>query len=118
MNLRMLINLPVFPGRRALETEMTHLGRKFTIAMLDVDHFKKFNDAHGHDTGDDVLKLVASKMTRVGGRAKVYRYGGEEFTVLFKGKYADDAIEYLEELREDIADYKMTLRNQSSRPQK
>ena len=104
------------PGRRALETEMTHLGRKFTIAMLDVDHFKKFNDAHGHDTGDDVLKLVASKMTRVGGRAKVYRYGGEEFTVLFKGKYADDAIEYLEELREDIADYKMTLRNQSSRP--
>ncbi len=104
------------PGRRALETELTHLGKKYSIAMLDVDHFKKFNDTHGHDTGDDVLKLVASKMTQVGGRAKVFRYGGEEFTVLFKGKYADDAIDYLEELRESIADYQMILRNQAERP--
>jgi hypothetical protein len=104
------------PGRRALETELTHLGKKYTIAMLDVDHFKKFNDTHGHDTGDDVLKLVASKMDQVGGRARVFRYGGEEFTVLFKGKYADQATDYLEELRESIADYKMVLRNQDNRP--
>lgn len=104
------------PGRRALETELTHLGKKYTIAMLDVDHFKKFNDTHGHDTGDDVLKLVASKMDQVGGRARVFRYGGEEFTVLFKGKYADQATVYLEELRESIADYKMVLRNQNNRP--
>jgi hypothetical protein len=104
------------PGRRALETELTHLGKKYSIAMLDVDHFKKFNDTHGHDTGDDVLKLVASKMMQVRGKAKVYRYGGEEFTVLFKGKNAEEAADYLEELRESIADYKMILRNQSSRP--
>ncbi|WED24366.1 GGDEF domain-containing protein [Vibrio sp. JC009] len=104
------------PGRRALETEMRHLGRRFTIAMLDVDHFKKFNDTYGHDTGDDVLKLVAAKMMNVGGKARVYRYGGEEFTVLFKGKYTDDAHEFLEELREDIANYEMALRNMDTRP--
>ncbi|GLO63672.1 GGDEF domain-containing protein [Vibrio sp. MACH09] len=104
------------PGRRALETEIKHLGKKYTIAMLDVDHFKKFNDTYGHDTGDDVLKLVASQMTKIGGKARVYRYGGEEFTVLFKGKYVDEALEYLEELRENIANYQMMIRNQDMRP--
>lgn len=104
------------PGRRALESEMKHLGRTYTIAMLDVDHFKKFNDTYGHDTGDDVLKLVASIMAQTGGNAKVYRYGGEEFTVLFKGKTAKQSLEYLEELREDIADYDLIIRDTSTRP--
>lgn len=104
------------PGRRALEMDMKHLGRKFTIAMLDVDHFKKFNDTYGHDTGDDVLKLVASRMLGVGGNAKVYRYGGEEFTILFKGKTAKDSKVFLEQLRKEIADYEMVLRDTTQRP--
>lgn len=104
------------PGRRALESEMKHLGRRYTIAMLDVDHFKKFNDTYGHDTGDDVLKLVASIMAQTGGNAKVYRYGGEEFTVLFKGKTAEQSLEYLEELREDIAEYDLIIRDNTTRP--
>lgn len=104
------------PGRRALEMDMKHLGRKFTIAMLDVDHFKSFNDTYGHDTGDDVLKLVASRMTGVGGNAKVYRYGGEEFTILFKGKTAKDSKPYLDELREQIQDYQMVIRDEAKRP--
>ncbi len=105
------------PGRRALETEMKHLGRRYTLAMLDVDHFKQFNDTYGHDTGDDVLKLVASQMMKTGGRAKVYRYGGEEFTILFKGKRHEDAAEHLDQLRADIADYDMVIRDLSTRPQ-
>jgi diguanylate cyclase (GGDEF)-like protein len=104
------------PGRRALEMDMKHLGRKFTIAMLDIDHFKSFNDTYGHDTGDDVLKLVASRMTGVGGNAKVYRYGGEEFTILFKGKTAKDSLLYLDELREQIQDYQMVIRDEPKRP--
>nr|VVV06403.1 Diguanylate cyclase VdcA [Aliivibrio wodanis] len=108
--------LTSIPGRRALESEMKHLGRRYTIAMLDVDHFKKFNDTYGHDTGDDVLKLVASIMAETGGNAKVYRYGGEEFTVLFKGKTAEQSLEYLEELREDIANYDLIIRDSSTRP--
>lgn len=104
------------PGRRALETELKHLGRKYTIAMMDVDHFKKFNDTYGHDTGDDVLSLVGSILKEMKGRAKVYRYGGEEFTILFKNKYIDDANDYLEELRENIENYEIVLRNRGSRP--
>ncbi|MDV7103504.1 GGDEF domain-containing protein [Vibrio sp. TH_r3] len=104
------------PGRRALDTELKHLGKKFTIAMLDVDHFKKFNDNFGHDTGDDVLKLVASLMNKVKGNAKVYRYGGEEFVVLFKNKTTQQATNYLEDLRENIAQYPMILRNNDDRP--
>ena len=53
------------------------------MAMIDVDHFKKFNDTHGHDIGDQVLKLVAARLAQVEGGGIAYRYGGEEFAVLF-----------------------------------
>ncbi|MEZ9230246.1 GGDEF domain-containing protein [Vibrio amylolyticus] len=104
------------PGRHALEMDLKQLGRKYSIAMLDVDHFKAFNDTYGHDTGDDVLKLVASRLALVGGKARVYRYGGEEFTAVFRGRYLDDVLEHLELVREDIAQYEMALRNVSTRP--
>ncbi|QIA65255.1 diguanylate cyclase [Vibrio astriarenae] len=104
------------PGRHALEMDLKQLSRRYSIAMLDIDHFKSFNDTYGHDTGDDVLKLVASRMTRVKGNAKVYRYGGEEFTVLYNRKYAKQTHEYLELLREDIANYEMKLRDTDNRP--
>jgi len=108
--------LTEIPSRRALENEMAHLGRNYSIAMLDVDHFKKFNDTHGHDTGDHVLRLVAKKLRKTGGGAKVFRYGGEEFTVLFKGKSADQTIEYLDQLREEVANYDMVIRDKDQRP--
>ncbi|MBD9413860.1 GGDEF domain-containing protein [Pseudomonas sp. PDM16] len=68
------------PGRRALNDRLDRLGRNYVIAMADVDHFKKFNDTHGHDVGDQVLRLVASQLRRIGGGGKAYRFGGEEFT--------------------------------------
>ncbi|MCG6267068.1 GGDEF domain-containing protein [Vibrio furnissii] len=108
--------LTQLPGRHALELDMRHLGRNFTVAMVDVDHFKSFNDSYGHETGDDVLKLVAARLRMVQGRAKVYRYGGEEFTVLFKGKTAEQAMDYLELLRADIEAYDLVIRNLESRP--
>jgi len=108
--------LTKLPGRHAMDIDMRSLGRKFTIAMLDIDHFKQFNDTYGHDTGDDVLKLVASRIRKIRGRAKVYRYGGEEFTILFKGKTALEAREYLEQLRVDIEQYDLVLRDRDSRP--
>ena len=108
--------LTSIPGRLALESDLKHLGRKYSIAMVDIDHFKAFNDTYGHDTGDDVLKLVATKLREVGGNARVYRYGGEEFTVLFKGKMVEDAWDHLEELRKNIAEYELILRNRPERP--
>jgi diguanylate cyclase (GGDEF)-like protein len=103
------------PSRRALNESMMKLGRYYTIAMIDVDHFKNFNDTYGHDLGDQVLKIVARKIAKAGGGSKPYRYGGEEFTILFPGKYINDAIPHLEALRKAIAHYKMALRA-SNRP--
>jgi GGDEF domain-containing protein len=75
--------LTALPSRRALNQLSLSLSRKYTLAMLDIDHFKKFNDTYGHDIGDQVLKLVASKLAKVKNGGKVFRYGGEEFTVVF-----------------------------------
>ncbi len=105
-------------GRRALNQALMKLGNRYTIAMLDIDHFKKFNDTYGHDVGDDVLQMVAVKLNRVSGGGKVYRYGGEEFTVLFSGKDVAHALPHLEALRESIADSGFTVREKKRPEQK
>ena len=63
--------------------------------MVDIDHFKKFNDRYGHDAGDEVLRMVAGQLGLVGLGGKVFRYGGEEFTVIFVGKTAERVEEEL-----------------------
>lgn len=98
------------PSRRTLNERLAGLGRSYTVAMLDVDRFKGLNDHYGHDVGDQVLKMVAAQFARVGGGGKAYRYGGEEFTVLFPGKSIDEALPHLEALRADIAGHKLALR--------
>ena len=109
-------DLTGLPGRRALEEELLKLGSRYAIAMLDVDHFKKFNDRHGHDVGDQVLKLVAARMQQVRGGGRPFRYGGEEFTVLFPGRSTGEAVPHLEALREAIAGSSFQLRGKN-RPQ-
>ena len=98
------------PSRRALNEHLAALGRRYTIAMLDVDHFKQFNDTYGHDVGDQVLRMVASQIRLIGGGGRAYRYGGEEFTVVFSGKDKEQARPHLEAVREAIADYPLVLR--------
>lgn len=106
------------PSRRALKQDMMKLGMNYVIAMLDIDHFKKFNDTYGHDTGDEALKLVASVIKDVTGGGKSYRYGGEEFTILFPGKSVQDALPHLEQLREQISKRPFTLRNRKGKGRK
>src|SRR5712691_7528491 len=74
------------PSRRALDERLAGLGRHYTVAMLDIDRFKSFNDLYGHDVGDQVLRMIAARLAEIGGGGSAYRYGGEEFTVLFPGK--------------------------------
>ena len=102
--------LTALPSRRALNQLFLSLGRRYTIAMLDIDHFKKFNDTHGHDVGDEVLQMVAAKIARVNGGGKPYRYGGEEFTIVFPGKTPQQVQQHLEVLRAEIENYKMVVR--------
>ncbi|WP_299689956.1 GGDEF domain-containing protein [uncultured Vibrio sp.] len=104
------------PGRHALEVDMKHLGRKYSMAMIDIDHFKKFNDTYGHDIGDDVLKLVAGMLKETSGGARAYRYGGEEFTIIFKGKHSEQVKPHLQALITDIQNKDMTIRNTQNRP--
>ncbi|MBQ4900230.1 diguanylate cyclase [Paenibacillus sp. Marseille-P2973] len=103
------------PSRRALKQDMMKLGMNYAMAMLDIDHFKKFNDTYGHDTGDEVLKLVASIIKDVTGGGKAYRYGGEEFTILFPGKSITEVVPHLEQLREKVSKRAFTLRRPGSR---
>lgn len=105
-------------SRRALNERLSSLGRKYSIAMLDVDHFKRFNDTHGHDVGDEVLKLVASRVRQVGHGGTAYRYGGEEFCIVFPRRSGEDCAAALEEVRERIANYQMSIRDRRQRPVK
>jgi diguanylate cyclase (GGDEF)-like protein len=100
------------PGRRALQEAMAGLGPNYVLAMVDVDHFKAFNDTHGHDIGDQVLKLVAARLARVGGGGRAFRYGGEEFTVLFADAALAQAMPHLEAIRASIAGYQMAVRGE------
>ncbi|MFF7395514.1 diguanylate cyclase [Achromobacter sp. NPDC008082] len=104
------------PGRRALNERLQRMGRVYTLAMADVDHFKAFNDTHGHDVGDQVLRMVASQLRRVPGGGQAYRYGGEEFTLVFPGKTAAESMPHLETVRRAIEAYQMRLRDKPARP--
>jgi len=105
------------PGRRAFNETLKRATGTYSIAMIDVDHFKKFNDTHGHDVGDQVLRLVAGQLRRIGGGGKAYRYGGEEFTLVFPGRSLDECRPHLEAVRRAIETYQLHLRDKSNRPQ-
>lgn len=98
------------PARRALEEALTGLGPVYAIAMVDVDRFKQFNDRHGHDVGDQVLKLVGARLAAVEGGGRAFRYGGEEFSVLFPGASVRDALPHLEKVRKEIERHDLTVR--------
>lgn len=103
--------LTTLPGRRALNEALLKLGSTYTVAMVDIDFFKKFNDRYGHDVGDQVLAMVAGLLARVGGGGRAFRYGGEEFTVLFPGKTLKEAQPHLEALRQAVAEAGFAVRS-------
>ena len=88
-------------GRRALMEYFLGMGKKYTVAMVDIDHFKKFNDTYGHDVGDEVLRRVASVLDGVK-EGRAFRYGGEEFTLVFANKELDEVMAELEYIRRKV----------------
>jgi GGDEF domain-containing protein len=87
------------PSRRAYNEMLLRLQEPYALAVVDIDHFKSFNDTYGHDTGDQVLRMVAGRLAQVNGGGKAFRVGGEEFSILFAGKAMKDVMEHLESLR-------------------
>lgn len=105
--------LTEIPGRRALIEALDDPYETFTLAMLDVDHFKKFNDTHGHEVGDQVLRMVAARIATVGLGGTAYRYGGEEFTLLFPGKTLEQVQSELERIRQLVESSPLVLRSET-----
>jgi diguanylate cyclase len=99
-------------NRRALDDEIrrcladfTSRGMVSTLMLVDVDHFKKFNDTHGHQAGDEVLRGVARVLrSKMGEMGLVARYGGEEFAVIFAGLALPDVVAHAERARQAIAE--------------
>ncbi|HZQ67096.1 MAG TPA: GGDEF domain-containing protein [Terriglobales bacterium] len=98
------------PGRRAFNELRASLVAPFSIAVVDIDHFKRFNDSYGHDTGDQVLRMVARRLGEVGGGGKAFRIGGEEFAIVFRGDRLEQVLPYLEQLRGTVERASFRLR--------
>ena len=102
--------LTSLPSRRAFNDALLRLPETYSVAVVDIDHFKRFNDTYGHDIGDQVLRLVATNLAQVTGGGEAYRCGGEEFTILFPGKTMPEVLDHLEQLRETIESSEFRMR--------
>ncbi len=101
-------------NRRALEERLSSMTGEYAIAMMDIDHFKDFNDTYGHDEGDNVLKLVGGLLSEELGD-KVYRYGGEEFCAVFEGVSGEDAYMYVNKVRRKLEEREFFIRKPNSK---
>src|SRR3984885_9258098 len=107
--------LTTLPSRRAFNDALLRLQAPYSIAVVDIDHFKRFNDTYGHDTGDQVLRLVAASLARVSGGGQAYRCGGEEFNILFPGKTGAEVVDHPEQLRAAIQSSEFRRRSSDRR---
>src|SRR6266853_1244869 len=105
-------------GRRAFNESLLSLDQQYAIAIVDIDHFKKFNDTYGHDVGDQVLCMVASRLSHVGGGGQAFRCGGEEFAIVFPDTSAKDAYEHLNSLRRVLETSSFHLRSSERRAER
>ena len=88
------------------------MGEGMTLAIIDIDHFKGFNDAWGHQIGDQVLRYVASVIGRMGAAPRMAaRYGGEEFAIIFPAESGRTAMAVLEEIREEVSSRSLKRRS-------
>jgi len=105
-------------NRRAMEVELKHchaqserLCNYYSIALLDIDFFKKYNDHYGHQAGDDTLRMVAqAAKSALRDADRFFRYGGEEFLVLMPNTVAEDAMICAERIRSSIEALKIEHR--------
>jgi diguanylate cyclase (GGDEF)-like protein len=102
-------------GRRAFNESLLSLDQQYAIAIVDIDHFKKFNDTYGHDVGDQVLCMVARRLSQVGGDGQAFRCGGEEFAIIFRNLSAQEGFAHLDALRQIIEQSAFHMRSSDRR---
>lgn len=86
--------------------------KAFSLILLDIDHFKELNDNYGHVFGDSVLKVIARRISSPQNNYQVYRYGGEEFTIIVPNKKLRSARQLADSLRRGIE--RLTIKNRKS----
>jgi diguanylate cyclase len=85
-------------------SEAAEKSEPLALAVIDIDHFKRFNDTWGHQTGDQVIRYVSSVIGRMAPPPRfAARYGGEEFAMIFPSEHAADVLQTLEEIREEVS---------------
>ncbi len=103
--------LTALANRKSFDDAMVHLceqadetGHPLSFAVIDIDFFKKFNDTWGHQTGDQVIRFVASVIGRIAESPRfAARYGGEEFCIIFPDESAAVVEQVVEAIREEIS---------------
>lgn len=110
-----LDELTGIPNRRALDEFLYTLEGDYTIGMIDIDHFKKFNDSYGHDEGDNVLRLVGKTLHGTP-KVRVYRYGGEEFCAIYEGGNSEDSFIIANKMRRTVDSLQFVLRTTKNQP--
>ena len=98
-------------NRRAFQrTIEAHQSRALSLALIDVDHFKKVNDEHGHVVGDDLIRLIGRLLTNYFSDTCILaaRMGGDEFSVLFETSSADDFVALLQNFCQDLSSTKVS----------
>ncbi|MFD0918051.1 PleD family two-component system response regulator [Pseudahrensia aquimaris] len=119
MELAVRDSLTGMNNRRYFDTHMESLfnqasvgGRPLSLILVDIDHFKAVNDTHGHQTGDDVLRLFAQRLVKsVRSRDLACRYGGEEFMIAMPDTDSELAMVVAERMRREIEGQPLGVRN-------
>lgn len=107
-----LDSLTGVPDRKALEEYLSGLRGEYSLAMIDIDDFKKFNDRYGHEDGDRVLATVA-RILEKHTEGTVFRFGGEEFLIVDTNRDFEVVREELESIRKAVADERVTVTRKS-----
>ncbi len=102
--------LTSLPSRRAFDEAIEKLAGSYVVAMVDIDHFKAVNDRWGHDVGDQVLRMVATRLASEGHGSRAYRVGGEEFALIYTHRERHEVAAELDEMRKAIKGSPFALR--------
>jgi len=106
--------LTELPTGKSMHASLSQVDTGYTVAMIEVDNFKRLRDNHGRRVSRQVLRSIGSKITSVTGGGKPFHYGGEVFAVVFPGMFLQDTLPHMEELRQLIKKSGPILRDEKS----
>ncbi len=114
-----LDELTNIPGRRALMNAVNqHKLHPYTLAIMDIDFFKKLNDTYGHEVGDQALRVISARLSQLIHSGSIYRFGGEEFVLFFPYAQLEEVLDEIEEIRSTIStsDFFLSTQRKHSNP--